>query len=237
MVRRGGAARNTVLQSGIMDQLSKQKPSAALYEWFNIPDGGWKLATAPKSACVRGKKRKLFHREGRRKLKEGKKLKWQKAMTSCGIRPDSLYLRDAPLESCSEQCRLVSTLWILPLKWTALVFCVWPVPGIWLNRWVWTRMITEPFPVHGALGWGTCNCHPLPRLSHLYALCVSDGGNSLDLPRPCVAFNLRETKQKWWRVIGHDFTSVRSGWILLTLCNLMDHLDQVYSVMRCRRHW
>lgn len=48
--RRGGAARNTVLPSGIMDQLSKQKPSAAPFEWFNVPDGGWKLTTAPKSA-------------------------------------------------------------------------------------------------------------------------------------------------------------------------------------------
>lgn len=38
--------RNAVLQSGIMDELPKQYPSAAaLFQWFNVTDGGWKLAT------------------------------------------------------------------------------------------------------------------------------------------------------------------------------------------------
>lgn len=95
----------------------------------------------------------------------------------------------------------------LNAKWKSTVFvyidahihiyvCFWPVPGIQLNRWVWTWKTTEPFPVHGALGWGMCNCHSVCRLSHLCILCVSDGENSLDLRRTCVAFNLRETKRK-----------------------------------------
>lgn len=95
MFRRGGAARNTVLQSGIMDQLSKQKPSAALYEWFNIPDGGWKLATAPKSACVRGKKRKLFPPGRPQKVKRRKKVEMTKS--------DDL-MRDSPRFALFTRC-------------------------------------------------------------------------------------------------------------------------------------
>lgn len=52
--------RNAVLQSGIMDQLSKQNPSTALFQWFNVTDGGWKLTTTPKSAHIHGKTLEYF---------------------------------------------------------------------------------------------------------------------------------------------------------------------------------